>query len=73
MPVYSFIYMDTKLTAEPFREVRFRNDEAAKQEAILTAADFDRQYRVGPVKKWANGTIIVMEGDREVVRVSLRR
>jgi hypothetical protein len=71
MPVYSFWYMN-RSAPEPFTELEFPNDAAAKQEAVLTAGDFDWRHRCGPVKHWRSGAILVKQGDREVVRVPLQ-
>jgi hypothetical protein len=69
MPLYSFSFIDGELSREPFIELRFPNDEAAKLEARLTAGDLDRRWRLGDSKNWLRGEIVVREGDREVVRV----
>jgi hypothetical protein len=71
MPIYSFSYMNGSIP-EPFTELEFPNDETARQEAMLTASDFDRRHRCGPVKAWLNGAVIVKQGEREIVRVAIK-
>jgi hypothetical protein len=73
MRLYSFWYVNGRTALEPFTELSLPNDAAARQEALLTAQDTDRTYRMGPVKAWLDGTIVVKEGHREVVRVTIVR
>jgi hypothetical protein len=71
MPLYSFSFIDSELTRDPFIELRFPDDEAATREAHLTAGDLDQRYRIGDRKDWLRGEIVVRQGDREVVRVPI--
>jgi hypothetical protein len=73
IPLYSFSFIDGEFTRDPFIELRFPNDEAAKLEARLTAGDLDQRYRLGETKRWLRGEIVVHEGDREVLRVPVNR
>ena len=71
MRMYAFSFVDGSLSRYPFAYLRFPSDAAAKQEALLTATDLDHHYRLAPVRDWLCGTIVVRDGDREVVRVPI--
>ena len=76
MRLYWFSFIDDGdrfLTFEPFIEFPFLDDEAAKQEAFLTAGDLDHRPRPGRRKEWLRGELVVREGDREVIRVPVNR
>jgi hypothetical protein len=73
MPHYSFFYLDPEATPQPFIDLWFPSDQAARQEAILTARDVDDDSQgFVPTKTWWHGAIVVKEGDREIVRIPVK-